>query len=557
MSLPIKKSPLQSSFIPRLAVYFILPLIVLLIIIVIYSQSLHHQSMLELVGDRNLRAVHSATSAIQNEFIRYQQDLIRYSAGNHDSLFLDAFDRGFASLNCTDQTLAEVNSNESTESIIQIGKSLCGLLSGQSTDAIAYQLNGDLGQNSIWFGIQADSNTVVVAGLSLKPFFTRVLGETFRSENMVVQVYDADHKIIYETGTAQPSDHNLYHESILTALSGGEGVIYPSGMLHLGDHGSHVIAYEPIEPANWVLVTDEAWIDVTNTSLELTQSLPLILIPLLLAAVAGLFAGYRQIVLPLTRLQESARKLGEGDRTALSVPVGGISEISTLQSVLQETTEKMDEARADLQEYVGAMTAGVEAERKQIALDLHDDALQDTIALKQALQTTSSQKSKLLTSEAQKVIDKLRGIIRGLRPPYLEDVGLYPALEMLANEVSSQQTVEVSQVGEPVRLHIDQEMAMYRIAQHAVTNSIRYAKATRTTIQLRFDEHSVELLIQDNGSGFELPNKLSELSHSGHYGILGMKERAEMVGGTFHILSNPGEGTRIRVTISETQVENN
>jgi two-component system sensor histidine kinase DegS len=92
-------------------------------------------------------------------------------------------------------------------------------------------------------------------------------------------------------------------------------------------------------------------------------------------------------------------------------------------------------------------------------------------------------------------------------------------------------------------------MALYRMAQEAISNVLRHAQATQARIALDFATSSVNLTVTDNGRGFQVPESPAEFAPQGHFGLLGLHERAELVGGRLEIESTAGQGTRVRVVL--------
>jgi len=152
-----------------------------------------------------------------------------------------------------------------------------------------------------------------------------------------------------------------------------------------------------------------------------------------------------------------------------------------------------------------------------------------------------------LTEEA---IANLRRLTRALRPIYLEDLGLATALEMLAQETGQSAGIPVAYElhGQVRRLSPAVELALYRIAQEALHNVSRHSAAAGAVLRLLFGSDSVILEIHDDGRGFRPPAAPAEFAPSGHFGLLGMHERAELIGAHLEIDSAPGQGARLRVT---------
>jgi signal transduction histidine kinase len=148
-------------------------------------------------------------------------------------------------------------------------------------------------------------------------------------------------------------------------------------------------------------------------------------------------------------------------------------------------------------------------------------------------------------------IQELRRLTGALRPIFLEDLGLVPALEMLVKDARRDLGVEVSfQLdGQPRRLGPEAELAIFRIVQEALNNVGRHAEAGYATVRLTFDRGTVRVQVEDQGKGFEPPARITELATGGHYGLLGMHERAQLVGAQLSLDTAPGAGTRISVEL--------
>ena len=123
-----------------------------------------------------------------------------------------------------------------------------------------------------------------------------------------------------------------------------------------------------------------------------------------------------------------------------------------------------------------------------------------------------------------------------------------PALEMLAKQIGERLSLHVSLdiTGEPVRLAPDLELAAFRIMQQALRNVVAHAGAKEIDLQVDFADDGISLVVRDDGKGFNPPDQPSELVSQGHYGIMGMRERAMLYGGHLTVESAPGHGTVIR-----------
>jgi signal transduction histidine kinase len=297
----------------------------------------------------------------------------------------------------------------------------------------------------------------------------------------------------------------------------------------------------------------------SDPALELTLVAPLVLIPPLLFAVGALWFGARQIVRPIQQLEAKTAALAGGDFQAIQQPVEGIAEVRHLQNALAEMSRRVQAAQAGLRDYIGAITAAQEEERMRMARELHDDTIQAIIALKQRVQlaerSASEDKARATLEElealAEQTIENLRRLTRALRPIYLEDLGLVAALQMLCREAGQNESLQIDfqQSGRERRLPRDAELVLYRIAQEALNNVVRHSQATQASLEVTYGEREVRIIVKDNGVGFTVPAAPTEFASSGHFGLLGMRERSELIGGRLDVRSQPGTGTVLSVSL--------
>ncbi|HKG55368.1 MAG TPA: sensor histidine kinase [Anaerolineales bacterium] len=299
----------------------------------------------------------------------------------------------------------------------------------------------------------------------------------------------------------------------------------------------------------------------TSPALELTLVTPLVLIPPLLFSVAGLWFVTRQIIQPLQKLEAKAAALAWGDFKTIQEPVGGISEVQHLQMELTEMSRKVQAAQEGLHDYIGAITSAQEDERTRLARELHDDTIQAVIALKQRVQLVEKlvkdqntrQSLKSLEDLAEQTIENLRRLTRALRPIYLEDLGLVTALEMLVREIHQANDLQVDfyKSGQERRLPREVELSLYRIAQEALNNVVHHAQASYAVLSIFFDD-GIKLEVKDDGIGFFVPKSPTDFAPNGHFGLLGMRERTDLIGGTLEVQSETGEGTCLSVRLTNT-----
>jgi signal transduction histidine kinase len=203
--------------------------------------------------------------------------------------------------------------------------------------------------------------------------------------------------------------------------------------------------------------------------------------------------------------------------------------------------------------------AAAEQERARWARELHDETLQNLAALRLRLVSQLRRRSpersliKAVTdavADLQREIATLRALITDLRPSALDDIGTKAAVEDLAErvrhrglEVSVAIDLAYEQGRQPVRHTPELETGMYRIVQEALNNAQRHGDAERASVRIEEDETAVHVIIRDDGRGFD-----PEAPRAG-FGLIGMQERAELLGGTLEITSAPGEGTAVQATL--------
>lgn len=554
----------------QLFLFTILPLAVLTIVIAFGSLTLHQRAMRALVGERDERAVRIAAAALEEQ-LKHRQDAIRgfsilSGRASSDQLqgildssdyLLDDFDTGLAFFSPDGSLVSYTGDRFVWEGLVdQVSPTIREFLEqNHNSVLISTDYYNPVNQEKMLLMMTASpkDDWVVVGASSTVSLVRHTLTNSFASgSDALVVVVDANKDILYQGGSFSYAGGAASHPGIAEALRGESGAIY----VQVGD-SEHVVTYSPIRPVGWALALEEPWEMVDTPTLRTTQLAPLVLVPVLLLALLALWFGLRWIVKPLQDLEAKAATLAWGEFNAIEQPVGGITEIRRLQTELIHMARKLKAAQQSLHSYIGAITSGQEEERRRLARELHDDTIQSLIALKQRFQLTqlatkngSSEASLAeVVSLIEQTIENVRRQTRALRPIYLEDLGLVTALEMLARETNQAANipVEFQRQGTEVRLNPNVELALYRIAQEALNNVSKHAEATQATLNISFTSQQVTLQIIDNGKGFDVPKSPAEFAPGGHFGLLGMYERAELIGARLEIFSSPGQGSRITV----------
>lgn len=205
------------------------------------------------------------------------------------------------------------------------------------------------------------------------------------------------------------------------------------------------------------------------------------------------------------------------------------------------------------------------AERTRVARELHDTLLQGFTGLTLEMQALSWQllplspaaKTSLdrLITQAGRYLTEARQSIWDLREAVPKSDNLAFALSEMLPSVTAGSSIQthVRTIGTPFEFPLDTHLALLRIAREALTNVIRHAQASRIDVTLRYEGQRVDLSVQDNGRGFAVEAQQS--AFGGHWGLLGMRERAEHLGGRLTIDSQPGQGTTVRVEVPRTSSE--
>lgn len=197
-----------------------------------------------------------------------------------------------------------------------------------------------------------------------------------------------------------------------------------------------------------------------------------------------------------------------------------------------------------------AAIQATEAERARMAREIHDDPLQAIAGVIQQLEEPSPDAGSARDS-LREVAARLRGVATELHPPILDDLGLVPAIEAAARGASSERLVDVriedlTGYARSDRPPAEVELAVFRIAQEAITNALKHARSRRVWVEGRVAARAVELSVLDDGIGIP-SGRAEEALRGGHLGIASMRQRAVAVGGTVDITGLPGGGTAVRV----------
>ncbi len=540
----------------------ILPFSLLLLALAIAGVQVHQRAMRRLVAERDERAVRATAAAISQQLHHLENALstltLRVSDGALPEIIIEQanylaedYDGGIAIGKSNGEIIASTIP-ENRWSAMPLSE-LIVRLKNDDTEFSDPFTDTDNGMKVLvatlrddWIAVGAFTVTNLLRTASLGPLSDADGYSTFLTDN--------SGRVLTSFGTALPEDYLSKHPGVEAALRGETGSSYLPA-----EDGEHVVAFSPILPTSWALIIEEPWEAVASPILDISLAAPLTLVPVLIVTLIALWFGARQVVVPLRQLEQKADKLAEGDYDAVEDPVGGIAEIQHLQKTLGLMAQRIRAAQQTLRGYINTMTRTQEDERRRLARELHDETIQDLIALDQQVQMIGMnlrqqglddiEGLRELHQATQDSIHKVRRLSRGLRPIYLEDLGLIPALEMLSRDSQSELEIPITfkVEGEVYRLGPEVELALYRIVQETLSNVGRHAQAKHVWMEVIFDETDVLITVQDDGVGFLIPDQTSEFAHDGHYGLIGMYERSVLIDAQLNIHSDPDHGTSITI----------
>jgi len=218
-----------------------------------------------------------------------------------------------------------------------------------------------------------------------------------------------------------------------------------------------------------------------------------------------------------------------------------------------EESEKMTEQLRELSAHLQNIR---ENERIHIAREMHDELGQlltgfkmDVSWLNKKLANNEDPSLREKLSEMTVIVDEavkfVRKLAAELRPGILDDLGLVPALDWHSKEFEKRYgiSVDFKSSADEVKVSSQAATGLYRIYQESLTNVARHSNAKKVTANLEADDKEIRLSIRDDGSGFDTTKK------TGTLGLLGMKERAAMIGGVLEIISSPGMGTQVLIKV--------
>ena len=409
-------------------------------------------------------------------------------------------------------------------------------------------------------------------------------GEAMRQENLQAQLIvpmRAGGRIVGTLCVAmrQQREFNVEDVKLLTAIGSETGIAIENARLYQEQLGiaeqlrqsekNYRELFENAHDAIWVhdlegniLVANKATETLTGFSIDELSSMNVkhFLSPESLK-IAGEVHNHLLKGEAITQPYEQHLLRRDGTEATLRLTTNLISnngQPTAFQNIARDITEekRMEE---NLRFYVQQITRAQEEERLRISRELHDSTAQTLIALLHQLENLLYDKAKLPVGEARElwgfheqikgVLQEVRHLSRDLRPSLIDDVGLLAALRWALRELKTEHSVDGAlQVrGDERRLSQEVELILFRIVQEALRNIGKHSRASKAEVVISFEEGKITATISDDGIGFQLPDKVGDLSRSGKLGLVGMEERIRLLDGRLEIKSEPGKGTTVTV----------
>ncbi len=252
---------------------------------------------------------------------------------------------------------------------------------------------------------------------------------------------------------------------------------------------------------------------------------------------------------PLDQLIDSVESVDPSQPSSFALRGEPVTEIDRLARSFKRLLQRIEAERTRAGQLV---FRAQEEERRRLARDLHDEVNQALTAILLRLEALSQgepgraaevSELKRLVNQA---MDELTGLARHLRPSALDDHGLVPAVRAQLKLFSASTGIEtrISTRGDESLLGDDKQIAVYRVAQEALTNAARHSSAARVDVELFTGPGGTELRVRDDGQGFDLGAR-----HGNGLGLDGMAERARLLGGELDVRSAPGGGTTVELKL--------
>jgi len=245
---------------------------------------------------------------------------------------------------------------------------------------------------------------------------------------------------------------------------------------------------------------------------------------------------------------------GQADRQAVGIIANHIGKTIRNLDLAAQLASRMSEVSALHRRLVRLR----EEERKQLARELHDRVIQGLVSLQFQIAHADGGSRLSLYESIGQLIGELRALCRGLRPPMLDSLGLVPAVRSHVRELArrSSMQIELDIVGDDTcELPENIALTLFRALQEALANVQKHAMAGRVTIELAIEADGIRLDVCDDGRGFVVPSSWGEFAARDSFGLIGLRERLDLVDGRIKVRSAPGEGTELWIDVPLARAE--
>jgi signal transduction histidine kinase len=436
---------------------------------------------------------------------------------------------------------------------------------------------------------------VGVAGATFRPDrrdFEKMLRYLRRGETGFVDLIDGEGRIVASTQLGRTGGKTECSRRMAQLVKEKRTL----STLCADCHAEHGVMQGPAEHLSFAPVGSASWgVAVRQSAAEALPTrgaLPWYVIVAVLAAqiaLAGTFGwgAARSVTGPVAVLTDHAERIAAG-QLASPIPDLGEDEVGRLGKSLEEMRQNLErlighvaEVNAQLEQRVEARTRELEAanaqlrereearsallrkvitaqedERKRIARELHDETSQALAVLamgiegaQDALRSGRVPRLEEVKAVAVRTLEDVHRLILDLRPSVLDDLGLLSAIRWYAERHLESRGIAVRcEFGEMRRLGPEMETALFRICQETMSNIARHAQATAVLVQVGIEGNELVVDIEDDGKGFD-PETAAQREGRRSWGLMGIRERAEILGGVSRVESSPGKGTHVEVRI--------
>ena len=379
-------------------------------------------------------------------------------------------------------------------------------------------------------------------------FFRKIISDIDSNLDANITLIDQEGHIIYSNRFPYMKDIIAYPpvEFVGKAMKGERGDIETQDA---SDRGRvKYVSFVPVEGIGWSVIVEKAKSDVLRSELPFflqTGIISLLAFIVILLGLVYVRGRFRQMAV-LKILNEQLAMTNE----QCTIEIGD----------RKRTEEALHKTEKQLRRISAQRLAAQEQERKRIAAEIHDSIGSALSAIRFKVDSTiqqmeqgtaASESLKGLLPTVQQAIDESRRMQANLRPSILDDLGILPTIEWQCREyqrmyphIRVEKQIDVTEDDIPDSL----KTVIYRISQEALNNIAKHSKADLVTLALQKAGDPIELVIQDNGQGFNVEETFSKGSYKRGLGLSSMRERAELSGGSFDIESIREKGTTIRVS---------